>query len=94
MFKEEYKPESLPIVSQPCFADDYAFAQQLIRGEDRAWEYFSQEFRKKIKDHTARKYSNVLGDVEIEEICDGVEKRIMVNDYKDLKTFLNPTRAS
>jgi len=87
MFKEEYKPESLPIVSQPRFADDYAFAQQLISGEDRAWEYFSQEFRKKIKEYTARKYSNVLGDVEIEEICDGVEKRFMVNDYKAIREY-------
>ena len=87
MYKEEKQNNSRPEEILPRFADDHAFAQLLVRGEDQAWEYFSREFRRKIKDHTARKYSNILGDVEVEEICDGVEKRLMVNDYKALREY-------
>jgi len=34
-----------------------------------------------------RKYPNVFSDVAIEEICDGVGKRLIENSYKALKSF-------
>jgi len=74
-------------VSSPRYPDDYQFVQLLIRGENKAWDRFYKEFRKKMLVYLNNKYPNIFSDVVAEEICDGVQNRLMKNDYKTLKEY-------
>lgn len=71
----------------PSFPQDHHYAQRLIAQDEQAWEYFSNEFRKKIKDYIEKKYLNILGDIAIEEIYDGVVKRLMMNDHRAIRKY-------
>jgi DNA-directed RNA polymerase specialized sigma24 family protein len=73
--------------SNPRFQDDYKFAQLLLSGNTEAWDRFYKEFRKKVSIYLNRKYPDVFNEVTIEEICDGVQNRLMVNDYKVLREY-------
>lgn len=69
------------------YSDDYKYAQLLISGDADAWNRFYKEFREKLEIFIKRKYPNVFSDIVIEEICDGVGKRLLENDYKTLKDY-------
>lgn len=76
-----------PTEAGPRFPQDHEYAQRLASGDESAWEYFSNEYRKKITYFIASKYLNILGDVAIEEICDGVETRLIKNSYKAIREY-------
>lgn len=71
----------------PKYSADYKFAQLLSSGNTEAWDRFYKEFRKKVSIYLNRKYPDVFNEVTIEEICDGVQNRLMVNDYKGLREY-------
>ncbi len=71
----------------PRYNDDFQFVQRLIARDSNSWNRFYKEFREKLERHIMRKYPNVFSDVAIEEICDGVGKRLIENGYKTLKSF-------
>lgn len=73
--------------SNPKFPDNYQFARLLVSGDAEAWDRFYKEFRKKILIYLNNKYPEVFNEVTIEEICDGVQNRLMVNDYKVLREY-------
>lgn len=75
-------PESIA-----SFPQDHNYAQRLISGETVAWDSFYKEYRKKIETFIERKYVSVFGSVAVEEIYDGVIKRLISNDYKALRSY-------
>ncbi|MBM4137590.1 MAG: hypothetical protein FJ241_12285 [Nitrospira sp.] len=70
--------------SHTKYPDDYQYVQLLLSGNADAWKRFYKESRKKIANYINQKYSDIFSDVIVEEICDGVQNRLMKNDYKVL----------
>ena len=66
---------------------DYDYAQLLLSGEAAAWKRFYNEFRIKLEAYINRKYPNVFSEIAIEEIFDGVGKRLIENNYKTLRDY-------
>ncbi len=66
---------------------DYKFVQLLVAGESEAWNRLYKEFRERIEIYINKKYPNVFNDIAIEEIYDGVLKRLVENDYKTLRNY-------
>ena len=77
------KQEGLP----PAFPEDYRYVQLLLAGESMAWNGFYKELRRKLEAHIDRHYPGVFSSVAVEEICDGVGKRLISNDYKALRNY-------
>lgn len=73
--------------SHTRYPDDYKFAQLLLSGDTDSWNKFYREFRKKLKIYITQKYPDVFSDIAVEEICDGVGKRLMANDYKAIRDY-------
>jgi DNA-directed RNA polymerase specialized sigma24 family protein len=73
--------------SRIAYKEDYEFAQLLLEGESKAWDRFYKEFRKKLEAYINRKYPNVFSEIVIEEIFDGVGKRLIENDYRALRDY-------
>ncbi len=73
--------------SHTRYPDDYKFAQLLLSGDAGAWDRLYKEFRKKLKIYINQKYPDVFSDIAVEEICDGVGKRLMANDYKAIRDY-------
>ena len=75
------------ITSKPRYEIDFQYAQELISGNTDAWNRLYKEFRKKLEIYIKRKYPDVFTDIAVEEICDGVMKRFIENDYKALRNY-------
>ena len=73
--------------SKPRYEIDFQYTQELILGNTDAWNKLYKEFRKKLEIYIKRKYPNVFTDIAVEEICDGVMKRLIENDYKALRSY-------
>lgn len=73
--------------SHTRYPDDYKYAQLLLSGDTEAWDRLYKEFRKKLKIYINQKYPDVFSDIAVEEICDGVWKRFMENDYKAIRDY-------
>lgn len=69
------------------YPDDHQFAQSLLSGDSKSWDRFYNEFRKKLESYINRKYPNVFNPLAVEEICDGVGKRLMGNDFKAIRNY-------
>ncbi len=69
------------------YKEDLEFAKHLLSGEVHAWDRFYGEFRKKLEAYINRKYPNVFSEVAVEEIFDGVGKRLIEHDYKTLRDY-------
>jgi hypothetical protein len=48
---------------------------------------FYNEFRKRLETYVRRTYPDTFGAVAIEEIFDGVGKRLIENDYRALREY-------
>ena len=72
--------------NQRCH-EDYQFSQLLIIGDSGAWDRFYDEFRKRLETYIRRTYPDTFGAVAIEEIFDGVGKRLIENDYRALREY-------
>jgi DNA-directed RNA polymerase specialized sigma24 family protein len=68
-------------------AEDLYYVNLLIAGDSRAWDLFYREYRRKVESYIGAKYPNTFGSADIEEICDGVQKRLMNNDFRALKEY-------
>lgn len=75
------------VTSRPRYPDDYQFAQSLLSGDSKSWDRFYNEFRKKLESYINRKYPNFFSPLAVEEICDGVGKRLMGNDFKAIRDY-------
>lgn len=73
--------------SHPRYPDDFQFVQLLLSGDTDAWNRFYKEFRTKLDIYINQRYPSIFGDIETEEICDGVMKRLTENDYKTLNSY-------
>lgn len=73
--------------SSIAYQEDYQFAQQLIAGASDAWDRFYKEFRKKLEAYINRKFPDVFSEIAVEEIFDGVGKRLMENNYKAVREY-------
>ena len=73
--------------SRITYSDDFQFAQMLLSGDADAWDRFYKEFHKKLELYIKRKYPDVFSEIAIEEICDGVKRRLIDNEYKALKDY-------
>jgi hypothetical protein len=71
----------------PRYAQDYTFAQLLISGNEKAWNVFYKEYREKLSKYIESRYPRTFTDTDVEEICDGVQRRLMANNYRALKTY-------
>lgn len=78
------KPETY---SSARYDEDYQFVRLLLSGDTDAWNRLYKELRKKLEIYIKRKYPNVFTDISVEEICDGVMKRLIENDYKALRNY-------
>ncbi len=67
--------------------EDYEFTWSLLSGASDAWDRFYNEFRKKIAALINRKYPNVFSGIAVEEIFDGVCKRLIENDFRALREY-------
>ena len=65
--------------------EDIEFARQLLAGNSEAWDRFYNEFRKKLEAYINKKFPDVFSEIAIEEIFDGVGKRLMENNYKAVR---------
>lgn len=69
------------------FRDDYQYAQLLISGDSGAWDRFYRELRKKLAAYIDRRYPGVFSSVAVEEVCDGVNKRLTNNECRALREY-------
>lgn len=69
------------------YSEDLHYAGLLVSGDSRAWNLFYKEYRKKVGGFIEAKYPNIFGVSDIEEICDGVQKRFTNNDYRALREY-------
>ena len=69
------------------YAEDLYYANLLVSGDNRAWNLFYKEYRRKVGAYIETKYPNVFGVSDIEEICDGVQKRLTSNNYRALREY-------
>jgi len=75
------------VSSLPRYDADYKFVQLLISGNGEALDRFYKEFRKKLDIYIRGKYPYVFSDIAIEEICDGVGKRLIEKDCRVLRDY-------
>ena len=87
MKKENPTEDSTEETVLPRFPEDYRLAQMIIAGNEKAWEIFSQEYRRVATNYCTRYYSQMLTVDDIEEICDGVLKRLTAKDFKGLRGY-------
>ncbi len=80
------------IDSPLAFSDDYRYARLLISGDSEAWDRFYRELRKKLEAYIGRRYPGIFSSVAVEEICDGVNKRLTNNDYRALERGVQQAR--
>jgi DNA-directed RNA polymerase specialized sigma24 family protein len=73
--------------SKIAYQEDYEFTKQLFSGGSDAWDRFYNEFRKKLEIYISLKYPDTFGVAAIEEIFDGVGKRLIENDFKALRGY-------
>lgn len=73
--------------SKIAYNEDYQLAQLLLSGDCGAWDRFYNEFRKKIEAYINRKFPDVFSEIAVEEIFDGVGKRLMENNYKAVREY-------
>jgi DNA-directed RNA polymerase specialized sigma24 family protein len=67
--------------------EDLEYARQLLSGGSGAWDRFYDEFRRKLEIYINRKYPKIFSEIAVEEIFDGVGKRLTENDYKTLRDY-------
>lgn len=73
--------------SETAYKADHEYAQLLLSGEPSAWDRFYKEFRRKLAAYINRKYPDVFSEIAMEEIFDGLGKRLIENDYKALRNY-------
>ncbi|RJR42796.1 MAG: sigma-70 family RNA polymerase sigma factor [Desulfobacteraceae bacterium] len=73
--------------SKIAFHEDYEYANLLLSGEAGAWDKFYKEFRKKLESYINKKYPDVFSSIAIEEILDGVGRRLIENDFKTIREY-------
>jgi DNA-directed RNA polymerase specialized sigma24 family protein len=66
---------------------DYEYVNQLLSGEADAWRTFYKELRQKLITYIKKKYPNTFSLVAIEEILDGVGRRLIENNFKTLREY-------
>ncbi len=71
----------------PRFRHDYRFAQLLVSGDENAWTAFYREYRGKLSKYIQSRYPQKFTDTDIEEICDGVQRRLLANNYRALREY-------
>lgn len=76
------------------YSEDLYYANLLISGDNGAWNLFYKEYRKKVEAYTETKYPGVFGVSDIEDICDGVQKRLTNNDFRALREYRGNCRFS
>jgi RNA polymerase sigma factor (sigma-70 family) len=75
------------VQSETAYKEDYKYATQLLSGDAVAWDRLYSEFRRKLEAYINRRYPGVFGSIAIEEIFDGVGKRLIENDFKVLREY-------
>lgn len=69
------------------FLEDLYYVNLLVSGENRAWDLFYKEYRRKLEGYIETRYPNVFGVSDIEDICDGVQNRLRKNDCRALREY-------
>lgn len=69
------------------FPEDIYYVNLLVSGENRAWDLFYKEYRRKLEVYIEARYPNIFGVSDIENICDGVQNRLRNNDCRTLREY-------
>lgn len=69
------------------FPEDLYYVNLLVSGDNRAWDLFYKEYRRKLEGYIETRYPNVFGVSDIEDICDGVQNRLRKNDCRALREY-------
>ena len=74
-------------VVPPRFPDDYAFAQQLVKGTREAWGEHFRRWKTKSALYIERRYPGIFNNQDKENILQEMEIRLLKDDRKNLRAY-------
>lgn len=78
----------------PRYPDDYAFAQELVKGTREAWNNHFRKWKTKSATYIERRYPGIFNGEDKENILQDMEVRLLKNNMKYLREYRGMHRLS